>query len=321
MVNAIGKPRLMDQVRRTLRVKRYSIRTEKTYCYWIRFFIRYSGVRHPLEMGAPEVRAFLEYLAVERKVAAATQNQALNAIVFLYDKVLERPLGDIGPITRAKQPRRLPVVLSHGEVMAVIGELAPGMRLMASLMYGSGLRVTEVCRLRVRDLDFQRGAITVRSGKGDKDRVTLLPETLREALEARVDGVRRALRGRPVGRRVPVTLPYALSRKYPNAGTALAWQWLFPASRPCVDEDGCVVRHHVHPSAVQRAVSSAMRQAGLSRPGSCHTLRHSFATNLLANGTDIRTVQELMGHRSVETTQIYTHVLGDRFAGVRSPLG
>jgi len=175
-MTAKDKPRLMDQVRRTLRVKRYSIRAEKTYCYWIRFFIRYSGVRHPLEMGEAEVRAFLEYLAVERKVAAATQNQALNAIVFLYAKVLERPLGDIGPITRAKQPRRLPVVLSHDEVMAVIGEMAPGMRLMASLMYGSELRVTEVCRLGVRDLDFRRGAITVRSGKGDKDRVTLLPE-------------------------------------------------------------------------------------------------------------------------------------------------
>jgi len=195
------------------------------------------------------------------------------------------------------------------------------MGLMASLMYGSGLRVTEVCRLRVRDVDFRQSAITVRSGKGDKDRVTLLPHSLREGLEARIDGVRRALQGKPVDRRVAVTLPFALGRKYPNAGTALGWQWLFPASRPCVDADGCAVRHHLHPSAVQRAVSAAMRRANLSRPGSCHTLRHSFATHLLAGGTDIRTVQELMGHRSVETTQIYTHVLGSTFAGVRSPLG
>ncbi len=192
---------------------------------------------------------------------------------------------------------------------------------MASLMYGSGLRVTEVCRLRVQDLDFSRAAITVRSGKGDKDRITLLPETLREELEARIDVARRSLQGTPVERRVPVTLPYALARKYPNAGTTLAWQWLFPASRPCMDEGGHVVRHHLHPSAVQRAVSAAMRRAGVVRRGSCHTLRHSFATNLLAGGTDIRTVQELLGHRSVETTQIYTHVLGSRFAGVRSPLG
>ena len=248
------------------------------------------------------MRAFLEYLAVERKVAAATQNQALNTLVFLYAKVLERPLGDIGAVTRGKRPGRLPVVLSHSEVMAVIGELAPGMRLMASLMYGSGLRVTEVCRFCVRDLDFARAAITVRSGKGDKHRVTLMPDTLRDALDARIEDVRRALQGTRVERRVPVTLPYALSRQYANAGTALTWQWLFPASQPCVDQDGCVVRHQLHPSAVQRAVSAAMRRAGLSRPGSCHTLRHSFATNLLAAGTDIRMVQELMGHRSVETT-------------------
>jgi len=311
----------MDQVRRTLRVKRYSIRTEKSYCYWIRFFIRFNGVRHPSSMGAPQVRAFLEHLAVDRKVAAATQNQALNAVVFLYSKVLDRPLGDIGPVTRARRPQRLPVVLSHEQVMAVIDELPPGMQLMASLMYGSGLRVTEVCRLRVQDIDFARGAITVRSGKGDKDRVTLLPSTLVTALEGRIERVRRELQGAPVAQRVPVTLPYALARKYPSAGTALAWQWLFPASRICLDADHRAVRHHLHPSAVQKAVSRAMRGSGLSRPGSCHTLRHSFATNLLAGGTDIRTVQELMGHRSVETTQIYTHVLGNQFAGVRSPLG
>jgi len=314
-------PRLMDRVRRTLRTRHYSVRTEKTYCYWIRFFIRFNGVRHPSDMGAPEVRAFLEHLAVDRGVAAATQNQALNAIVFLYAKVLERPLGDIGKVTRACRPQRLPVVLTREEVLRVLEHLPGQARLIASLMYGAGLRVTEACRLRVQDIDFGREAITVRSGKGDKDRVTLLPSSLAAPLEARIEAIRRGLQGRPVAGRVPVTLPYALSRKYPNAGTSLGWQWLFPAARPCLDGDGRAVFHHIHTSAVQRAVKGAMRAAGLSRPGSCHTLRHSFATHLLASGADIRTVQELMGHKSVETTQIYTHVLGRHFAGVRSPLG
>lgn len=313
-------PRLMDRVRRTLRLGHYSIRTEKTYCYWIRHFIRYSGMRHPDEMGEAEVRAFLEYLAVERNVAAATQNQALNAIVFLYRRVLERPLGDIGQVTRARRSRRLPVVLSHAEVMDVLDRMAPPMRLMAALMYGSGLRVTEVCRLRVRDLDFSRQSITVRSGKGNKDRVTMLPAALAGVLRDRVASIRGELQATPSGERVPVSLPHALQRKYPGADVSLAWQWLFPASRPCLDDTRRAVLHHLHPSAVQKAVGAAMRAARLSRPGSCHTLRHSFATELLKGGTDIRTVQELLGHRSVETTQIYTHVLGDRFAGVHSPL-
>lgn len=315
------KPRLMDQVRRTLRTKHYSIRTEKTYCYWTRFFIRFHGIRHPADMGTPEVRAFLEYLAVDRGVAAATQNQALNAIVFLYSKVLEQPLGDIGKVTRARRPQRLPVVLTREEVLHVLEQLSGQAWLMASLMYGGGLRVSEACRLRVRDIDFSREAITVRSGKGDKDRVTLLPSSLAAPLEARIEATRRGLQGRPAAARVPVTLPYALSRKYPNAGTSLGWQWLFPATRPCLDGNGRAVLHHIHTSAVQRAVKTAMWAAGLTRPGSCHTLRHSFATHLLAGGADIRTVQELMGHKSVETTQIYTHVLGRQFAGVRSPLG
>jgi len=314
------KPRLMEQVRRVLRVKHYSIRTEKSYCYWIRYFIRYSGMRHPAEMGAAEVRTFLEHLAVERDVAAATQNQALNALVFLYHKVLDQPLGDIGEVTRARRARRLPVVLTHEEVTRVLAGMTSSMWLPAALMYGSGLRVTEVCRLRVRDIDFERESITVRSGKGNKDRVTLLPAPLLQPLRERIQRVRRELQGQPGGGRIPVTLPHALARKYPRAGTTLAWQWLFPASRPCRDERGCAVLHHLHPSAVQKAVGTAMRTANLVRPGSCHTLRHSFAAQLLQQGTDIRTVQELMGHKSVETTQIYTHVLGREFAGVRSPL-
>jgi integron integrase len=314
-------PKLMDRVKATMRVKRYSPRTEKTYCYWIRYFIRFHGVRHPASMGSSEVRAFLEHLAVERQVAAATQNQALNAIVFLYRHVLEQPLGDIGEFSRAKRPRRLPVVLSHEEVMGVLGYLSGSMYLMGTLMYGSGLRLIETCRLRVRDIDFERQIITVRAGKGDKDRTTLLPAICIPSLQHQISTAKQKLDYRLHHGSVPVTLPHALDRKYPNAGISLAWQWLFPATRPCCDMDGKVVLHHIHPSAVQRAVRHAMRAASLPRPGSCHTLRHSFATQLLSRGTDIRTVQELLGHKSVETTQIYTHVLGKGFAGVRSPLG
>ncbi|TLF46069.1 integron integrase [Halomonas urmiana] len=314
-------PKLMVRVKATMRVKRYSPRTEKTYCYWIRYFIRFHGVRHPASMGGSEVRAFLEYLAVERQVAAATQNQALNALVFLYRHVLDQPLGDIGEFSRARRPRRLPVVLSHEDVMRVLSQLSGPMNLMATLMYGSGLRLIETCRLRVRDIDVERQIITVRAGKGDKDRTTLLPASCISSLQHQISTAKRHLDVRLDHGRVPVTLPHALDRKYPNAGVSLAWQWLFPASRPCCDMVGKVVLHHIHPSAVQRAVKQAMKAAGLPRPGSCHTLRHSFATQLLSQGTDIRTVQELLGHKSLETTQIYTHVLGKGFAGVRSPLG
>lgn len=313
--------KLMDRVRATLRVKRYSLRTEKTYCYWIRFFIRFHGIRHPSTMAGGEVRQFLEHLAIERHVAAATQNQALNAIVFLYRHVLEQPLGEIGTFSRAKRPQRLPVVLSHQEVMRVFEHLAGSMHLIASLMYGSGLRVSETCRLRVKDLDFSRQVITVRAGKGNKDRTTLLPPSCIEALRSRIQCAEQQLTCRIETNAIPVSLPYALDRKYPNAGISLAWQWLFPSSKPCFDADSRVVLHHVHTSVVQKAVKHAMRASSLARPGSCHSLRHSFATQLLSQGTDIRTVQALLGHKSVETTQIYTHVLGNDFAGVKSPLG
>ncbi|MDI4637468.1 integron integrase [Halomonas sp. BMC7] len=304
-----------------MRVKRYSPRTEKTYCYWIRHFIRYHGVRQTASMGAPELKAFLEYLAVERHVAAATQNQALNAIVFLYRHVLEQKLGEIGEFSHPRRPRRLPVVLSHEEVMRVLSHLSGPMHLMGTLMYGSGLRLIETCRLRVRDIDFDRQIITVRAGKGDKDRTTLLPASCVAALQHQITLAQQQLSSRLHHGCVPVTLPRALDRKYPNAGVSLAWHWLFPASRPCFDDSGKTVLHHIHPSAVQKAIKHAMRAASLPRPGSCHTLRHSFATQLLVQGTDIRTVQELLGHKSIETTQIYTHVLGNGFAGVRSPLG
>lgn len=231
------------------------------------------------------------------------------------------PLGDIGTFSRAKRPRRLPVVLSHEEVMRVLNQLSGPMNLMATLMYGSGLRLIETCRLRVRDIDTERHIITVRAGKGDKDRTTLLPAVCLPALEAQIESAERQLAYRLARGRVPVTLPHALDRKYPNAGISLGWQWLFPASRPCCDDAGNIVLHHIHSSAVQKAVKQAMKSASLPRPGSCHTLRHSFATQLLSQGTDIRTVQELLGHKSIETTQIYTHVIGKEFAGVRSPLG
>jgi len=313
--------KLMERVKATLRVKRYSLRTEKTYCYWIRFFIRFHRMQHPANIAGDEVRQFLEYLALERHVAAATQNQALNAIVFLYRHVLDQPLGEVGNFSRAKRPKRLPVVLSHQEVMDVFEHLSGSMLLIASLMYGSGLRVSEACRLRVKDIDFARYVITVRAGKGNKDRTTLLPPSCAQPLHTHIQIAEQQLTSRIETNAIPVSLPYALDRKYPNAGISLAWQWLFPSSKPCFDEWGRVVLHHIHTSAVQKAVKYAMRSSSLTRPGSCHSLRHSFATQLLSQGTDIRTVQELLGHKSIETTQIYTHVLGNSFAGVRSPLG
>ena len=313
--------RLREQVRQVIRVHRYSIRTEKTYWYWIRFFIRFHGIRHPLDMGEAEVREFLTWLAVERNVAAATQNQALNALVFLYGKVLERPLGDIGEAVRAKRPAKLPVVLSHSEAMQVISNLECPYDLMASLMYGAGLRVTETTRIRLKDIDFRRQVITVRDGKGGKDRTTLLPDSLHARLKDRATWIRKEWKTNPSDYSVPVSLPFALDRKYPNAGRSLEWQWLFPSAGLCTDGSGKVVRHHVHVSSVQRAVKMAVKQAGITKPAGCHTLRHSFATELLARGSDIRTVQELLGHADLRTTQIYTHVLGQGFAGVQSPLG
>lgn len=316
-----GKPRLREQVRQVIRVGRYSRRTEKTYWYWIRYFIRFHGLRHPATMAEPEVGAFLTWLATERNVAAATQDQALNALVFLYRHVLEQPLGDIGAVTRARRPQRLPVVLNHHEAMAVIERLRPPYRLLASLMYGAGLRVTEAARLRVKDLDFSRRTITVRDGKGGKDRTTLLPEPVVAPLGERVTTIRSERRGGHRTDNAPVALPFAVARKYPQAAYSLEWQWLFPSGNLCRDDDGRIVQFHLHSSSIQKAVRAAAREADLAKRVSCHTFRHSFATELLRQGSDIRTVQELLGHSDVKTTQIYTHVLGESFAGVRSPLG
>jgi integron integrase len=312
--------RLKDQLRAAIQSRRYSHRTEQAYWHWIRSFIRFHNLRHPREMAEREVKEFLTWLALQRKVAAATQNQALNALVFLYAKVLAKPLGDIGAAMRAKRPPRLPVVLSHDEAMAIIGELPSPYRLMASIMYGSGVRLVECARLRVKDLDFSRQLIVVRDGKGGKDRTTLLPAPLFDVLRSRIETIGRWLSAKPVDKRIPVSMPHALRRKYPHYAVSVGWQWLFPSCGLCTDDEGCVVRHHIHTTSVQRAVKQAVRRAGLAKSAGCHTFRHTFATELLRMGSDIRTIQELLGHSDVRTTQIYTHVLGQRFAGTRSPL-
>ncbi len=314
-------PRLQDQFRAVIRLHHYSIRTEKSYWYWIRYFIRYHKMRHPLEMGPKEVNAFLTWLAVERHVAAATQNQALNAIVFLYARVLEKPLGEIGDVVRVKRPARIPTVFTHAEAMEIISLLDAPYRLLASLMYGAGLRVIEAARLRIKDLDFDRNVITVRNGKGAKDRTTLLPLPLIGELQRQMETVRQEWQHQNSLYRSPVSLPFALRRKYPNAGTSFAWQWLFTSKSLCLDEDGNMVRHHIHESSIQKMVRAAVRRSSVTKPASCHTFRHTFATELLRRGSDIRTVQTLLGHSDVRTTQIYTHVLGQGFAGVLSPFG
>ncbi|MGP4845483.1 integron integrase [Marinobacter sp. 1Y8] len=315
------QPRLRDQVRAVIRVNRYSIRTEKTYWYWIRYFIRFHKMTHPREMGAQEVNEFLTWLAVHRNVAAATQAQALNSLVFLYDRVLGTPLGEIGEVIRSKKPRKLPVVLAHEEAMRIIHTLRYPDHLIASLMYGSGLRVTEACRLRIKDLDFSQQVVTVRDGKGAKDRTTLLPRALITALQDHVGTIRKAWKQNDDEFQHPVSLPFALARKYPKAGKSLEWQWLFSSPALSTDNLGNVARHHRHISSVQRSVRHAVQEAGIEKRAGCHTFRHTFATELLKHGTDIRTVQDLLGHSDLRTTQIYTHVLGQGFAGVRSPLG
>ncbi len=315
------KPRLLDQVRHRCRVKHYSIRTEKAYVDWIRRFIHFHGVRHPKEMGAPEVEAFLTHLAVQGNVAPSTQNQALAAILFLYKEVLEIELPWLDGVTRAKKPSRLPVVLSQDEVTRVLAQLDGVHHMIASLLYGSGLRLMEAIRLRVKDVDFARLEVVVREGKGGKDRRTMLPRSLVEPLQSQIARVQvfheQDLKS-GVG---PVYLPYALERKYPNAGRELGWQYMFPAAEPANDpRSGVIRRHHLGEKAFQRAIKGAVRRAGINKPATSHSLRHSFATHLLENGYDIRTVQELLGHKDVKTTQIYTHVLNRGGNAVRSPL-
>lgn len=316
-----AKPRLLDQMRQVIRVKHYSLRTEKTYLSWVRHFIHWSGLRHPADMGAPEIEEFLSMLANQRDVAASTQNQALAALLFLYKQVLGIDLPWLDGITRAKKPARLPVVLSQAEVGAVLGNTKGVNGLIIRMLYGTGMRLMEGLRLRVKDIDFDRAIILVRDGKGGKDRVVPLPATLVQPLREQL-AVRRQMHDIDLARgMVDVELPHALWKKYPNAPKEWAWQYVFAAADYSTDpRTGVIRRHHIHEKTIQRTMRSAVVAAGIHKPASCHTLRHSFATHLLESGSDIRTVQELLGHSDVSTTMIYTNVVKRGAAGAISPL-
>ena len=320
LVEFPAPPRLLDRMREAIRVRHYAIRTEATYIDWARRFILFHGKRHPQELGATDVAAFLTYLAVDRNVASSTQNQAKSALLFLYRVVLELQLPWLDEIVAAKDRRRLPVVLTPAEVRTLLHEMSGTTGLVASLLYGTGMRLLEGLRLRVKDVGFERREILVRDGKGGKDRVTVLPENLIAPLQQQMSQA-RALHDRDLadglGR---VWLPNALAVKFPSAPRAWGWQWVFPGAVKSIDpRSGVLRRHHLNEASVQKAVAGASRRAGISKPCSPHVLRHSFATHLLQSGYDIRTVQELLGHSDVSTTMIYTHVLNRGGRGVRSP--
>ena len=313
-------PKVLRRLRLAVRAAHYSPRTEAAYVAWVRRFIRYHQLRHPSEMAEAEVAGYLTYLANERRVSASTQQQALSALLLFYRDVIGRPLGHLGAVQRARTPTRLPVVLSRGEVQRVLEELEGVYELIGTLLYGAGLRLREAVSLRVKDVDFVRGEVVIRRGKGAKDRVTVLPERLRGALAAHLEQAKSLHDSDLAAGAGRVALPEALTRKFPNAAAEWAWQWVFPAARLYTEKvTGIRRRHHLHATAVQRAMTAAVRAAGLSKRASCHTLRHSFATHLLEAGYDIRTVQELLGHRDVSTTMIYTHVLNRGGLGVQSP--
>ncbi len=315
------EPKLLDRVREALRVRHMSLRTEKAYLHWIRRYILFHGKRHPQEMGEEEINAFLTHLAVDGQVSASTQTQALCGLLFLYRTVLEKEVGELEGLVRAKRRRKLPVVLTAEEIKRILSRLEGEDRTFLSLLYGTGMRLLEGLRLRVKDVDFAYDQITIRDGKGAKDRVTMLPSSLKADLREHLKKVKlqheddlRAGYGR-------VYLPNALSRKYPGAAAEWGWQYVFPA--PALSRDprsGERRRHHLYDRSVQKAFHQAVREAGIVKPATCHTLRHSFATHLLMNGYDIRTVQELLGHKSVKTTMIYTHVLNRGGRGVQSPV-
>ena len=317
-------PSLLDRVRAAVRARHYSLRTEEAYAGWIRRFVLFHGERHPEEMGEAEINAFVSDLATQGRVASSTQTQALSALLFLYREVLGRPVESLGDVVRAKRPERLPVVLTRGEVKAVLAKLDGSPRLVATLLYGTGMRLLEGLRLRVKDVDFGLNQILVRDGKGMKDRLTMLPAALRQPLQRHLAAV-RALHEADLREGFgSVYLPDALARKYPSAAKWWGWQWVFPARERSVDPRGVSGdlkrRHHVGETLIQRAVQRAVREAKIGKHATCHTLRHSFATHLLESGSDIRTIQELLGHRDVATTMIYTHVLNRGGLGVTSPL-
>jgi integron integrase len=318
----MAEPRLLfNEIKLRIRARHMSLRTERTYLQWIRRFIRFHDRRHPRSMGAPEVEMFLSSLAVDRQVSAATQNQALAAILFLYREVLEIKLPWLTEVVRAKRPQRLPVVLTRSEVGRVLERISGVEWLCVSTLYGTGMRLGECLALRVKDIDLARREIVIRDAKGQKDRVTMLPDALAPHIRGQLESARSLFdqdrqQGRP-----GVSLPFALARKYPDAAVSWAWFWLFPSPSLCVDPYTRVLaRHHLYPQNVQRAVKLAVRAAGIEKPASTHTFRHCFATHLLEDGYDIRTVQELLGHSDVKTTMIYTHVHNKGGRGVRSPL-
>ena len=320
MQNGSGKPKLLDQVRQAIRVRHLARSTEKSYVDWIRRFILFHNKRHPMEMGKTEITAFLTHLAVEAKVAASTQNQALAALLFLYRYVLEREFGWLDDVVRAKRDRRVPVVFTHDEARAVLNRLSGVYWLIGRLLYGSGMRAMECLRLRVKDVDFEKRQITLRDTKGNEDRFTVLPNSLVEPLRKHLLTVKqqhaRAMENGDGG----VELPTAIARKYPKATYEWGWQYVFPAANPSVDpRSGERRRHHLYPTSFGKALSRAVRKAGITKHAGAHTLRHSFATRLVEKGRDIRTVQELLGHKDVRTTQIYTHVLKKNGWAIDSP--
>ncbi len=315
-----GQPRLLDRVREAIRVRHYSLRTEEAYVAWIRRFILFHKKRHPSEMGEKEINAFLSDLAIHGRVTASTQNQALAALLFLYRRVLGQPFPTLENVIRAKKSRRLPVVMTRAEVRAVLYRLSDAPKLVATLLYGSGLRLLEGLRLRVKDVEFGLNQILVRDAKGNRDRIVPLPRIVRAVLPTWLARVKRIHERDLAEGFGGVYLPYALSRKYPGAERQWGWQYLFPADHRSRDPRTQVERrHHLHESIVQRAVRQAVRDVRISRPVSCHTFRHSFATHLLAEGYDIRTIQELLGHQNLKTTMIYTHVLNRGGHAVLSP--
>lgn len=320
MPSELSGPKLLDRVRREIRARHYSVRTESAYVYWVRRFVVFHGVRHPGEMGEAHINAFLTHLAVEDKVASSTQTQALSALLFMYRHVLKREPGELGDVVRARGSRRLPVVMTRSEVKLLLDVMPEDKRLIASLLYGAGLRLLECLQLRVKDVDFPQHQVVVRDGKGAKDRLTMLPQSLEPGLRAHLRTVRETHEGDLAAGWGRVVLPEALDRKYPNAPSEWRWQWVFPQKHrwrnPATGEQG---RHHIDPSLVQRAVHEAVLRTGVTRRATCHTFRHSFATHLLESGSDIRTIQELLGHSDVKTTMIYTHVLNRGPSGVRSP--
>ena len=321
IIKIMPKPKLLDQVRSVMRTQHYSYRTEKTYTEWILRYIRFHGVKHPAEMGADEVQAFLSHLAVKRNVSASTQNQALHALLFLYKKVLKTDFPRLETFTPAKKSSHVPVVLTKDEVKIILAGLKDTNWLTANLLYGAGLRLNEALRLRVKDLDFGFRQIVVRDGKGGKDRFTVLPTSLFEPLQTQLRAARK-LHEQDLKRGLgKVVMPFALARKYPNAETEWGWQYVFPSKSLSKDpRTGATGRQHVSPSSLQKAFKTALRNSGIAKNASPHTLRHSFATHLLQNGYDIRTIQDLLGHREISTTMIYTHILQNNRLGVRSPV-